>query len=122
MVEDNKDTQFLLQSLLENTCELTAASTAEEALKAAAQCPGGPFDLVLLDINLGSDRSGTDVLQEMRALPSYEATPVVALTAYALPGDKERFEAMGFTAYLPKPFQFDELVATIKQLVGPQGA
>ena len=122
LIEDNEDTQFLLQSLLEDTCELTAASTAEGALEAATQRPGGSFDLVLLDINLGSDRSGTDVLQELRALPGYEATPVVALTAYALPGDKERFEAMGFTAYLPKPFQFDELLVTIKQLVGPRKA
>ncbi|MGI9175254.1 MAG: ATP-binding protein, partial [Rhodothermales bacterium] len=119
LVEDNEDTQFLLQSLLEDTCKVTAASTAEEALEATTQPPGGrPFDLILLDINLGSNKSGTDVLHELRALPGYEATPIVALTAYALPGDKERFEAMGFTTYLPKPFQFDELLATIEQLVG----
>ena len=120
LVEDNEETQFLIQSLLEDQFRFTSASTAEEALEAAAQPPGGgTFDLVLLDINLGSGRSGTDVLQKLRALSGYRTTPIVALTAYALPGDKERYEAMGFTAYLSKPFRFDKLLASIERLVRP---
>ena len=120
VVEDNEDTQLLLESLLERRATgSTVASTAGEALAAVEAPPGGrPFELVLLDINLGGTESGTDVLRELRAMPAYAAAPIVALTAYALPGDKERFEEAGFTTYLAKPFQFDDLIATVEGLVG----
>ena len=119
VVEDNEDTQLLLESLLGDEHRLTVASTAGEALAAVEAPPGGrPFELVLLDINLGGTESGTDVLRELRAMPAYAAAPIVALTAYALPGDKERFEEAGFTTYLAKPFQFDDLIATVEGLVG----
>ena len=119
VVEDNEDTQLLLESLLEDDYRLAVTATAAEALAAAKDPPGGrPFRLVLLDINLGGAESGTDVLRELRAMPAYAAAPIVALTAYALPGDKERFEEAGFTTYLAKPFQFDDLIATVEGLMG----
>lgn len=118
LVEDNEDTQYLIENLLEGMYDLTATSTPEGAMQALQQSGGaGPcFDLVLLDINLGSETNGVDVLRELRATPGYEAVPVVALTAYALPGDQERFEAMGFTAYLAKPFKFDALLTLVERL------
>ena len=50
------------------------------------------------------------VLRELRAMPTYRDVPIAALTAYALPGDKERFLEMGFSAYLSKPFNAEELL------------
>ena len=76
----------------------------------------GPFDLVLLDINLGQGPNGADVLRELRAMPAYQDVPIVAVTAYALPGDRERFLGMGFTDYLAKPFNADELLALTARL------
>ena len=65
--------------------------------------------MVLLDINLGVIRTGVDVLHELRQVPEYATIPAVAVTAYALPGDRERFLEAGFDAYLGKPFTEEEL-------------
>jgi len=72
---------------------------------------------VLLDINLGCARDGVDVLRELRMLPGYERVPTVAVTAYAMPGDKERFLEAGFDAYLGKPFTEEELHEVLVQLL-----
>ncbi len=107
LVEDQLDAQFLLLELLDELYDVTVASSATEALHLARRTP---FDLILLDIQLGEGPDGTDVLRTLRTLPAYRTTPIVALTAYALPGDRERFLEMGFTDYLSKPFDIDELL------------
>lgn len=107
LVEDNEDTRFLLTALLEDTYDVTTAGDGEAALAATAEMT---FDLVLMDINLGSRTSGVDVLGALRHSPAHADVPVIALTAYAMPGDRQRFLAMGFTAYVAKPFSADELL------------
>src|SRR5690606_21016208 len=114
LVEDNEDTRFLVESLLEDVCRITTAGSAEEAL-AAAQTQ--PFDLVLTDINLGSGPDGNEVLNRLRALPTFHDVPIVALTAYALPGDREHFLRHGFDGYLSKPFTADELLDKIGEML-----
>ena len=93
---------------------LKACSTAGEALAFARQCSS---DAVLLDINLGGRRSGVEVMQELRRLDAYKTTPILAVTAYALPGDRDRFMLEGFDAYIPKPFDRDDLLRVIHQHV-----
>ncbi len=108
LVEDNEHTQYLIESLLEDTFSLTVVDNAEEALLEAFRTE---FDMVLMDINLGQGPNGADVLRELRAMPTYRDVPIAAITAYALPGDRERFLEMGFSAYLSKPFNADELLS-----------
>ncbi len=108
LVEDNENTQYLIENLLEEEYALTVVGNAEDALLEAFNTD---YDLVLMDINLGEGANGADVLRELRAMPTYDDVPIAALTAYALPGDKERFLEMGFTAYLSKPFNAEELLA-----------
>ena len=130
VVEDNLDTQLFMRILLEEMGEVRVASTAEEALEEAKGAHGAPsygtaeavqrsrpFDAVLMDINLGPGMSGTDVLRELRTLPEYRDVPVAAVTAYALPGDRERLLAMGFNAYLAKPFSVGELAELTTRLL-----
>ena len=124
VVEDNADTRILMQTLLERLGEVKTASTAEEALAAArhtleAGADGAPlpFDLFLVDINLGPGKSGEDILDEVRALPAYRTVPMAAVTAYALPGDRERLLARGFDAFLPKPFRADVLIDLASELL-----
>ncbi|MGI9175727.1 MAG: hybrid sensor histidine kinase/response regulator [Rhodothermales bacterium] len=114
IVEDNEDTGMLMQAVLESMGEVTLAVNAQEALEAASKTP---HHAVLLDINLGRGPNGTDVLRELRAMPTYRDAPIAALTAYALPGDRERFLAMGFSRYLSKPFTVDELLALVSDLL-----
>jgi CheY-like chemotaxis protein/anti-sigma regulatory factor (Ser/Thr protein kinase) len=113
LVEDNEHTQYLIESLLEEDFEVTLVGNAEEALLEAFRVE---FDIVLLDINLGDGPNGADVLRELRAMPAYHDVPIAAITAYALPGDQERFLELGFSAYLSKPFNADELLALAARL------
>ena len=109
-VEDNPDTLKLLRYMLEPHYAVAFATTVDEAADIARQ---QPFDLFLLDINLGEQRTGTDLLHLLRAQPAHHQTPALALTAYAMPGDRERFEHDGFDGYVSKPFTRRELVQAI---------
>ncbi len=115
VVEDNPEIELLLQHMLGDAYNVATTKNEQGALRLARQAP---FDLVLLDINLGADRTGVDVLTALRALPGYAAVPVVAMTAYALLEDRERFLEAGFDGYLSKPFTTRELEAVIRHLLG----
>jgi CheY-like chemotaxis protein len=95
--------------------QVTTAATLGEArarvrLDADAEAVAGAFDLVLLDINLPGGSSEL-LLHELRELGA--ALPIVAVTASAMAGDRERFLRQGFTAYVSKPIDvrtFGEVV------------
>lgn len=110
-VEDNLETQLLLQHLLQPLFCLVVTGTADDALRAAQ---AEPFDMFLLDINLGSQETGVDLLHQLRATANTPNVPAVALTAYAMPGDREHFIDAGFDAYVSKPFTRDELTSVIE--------
>jgi CheY-like chemotaxis protein len=114
VVEDNRDTARMVEDLLGASCEITIASNAEEALRSAnAHC----YDMVLLDINLGGGPSGVEVLHTLRAKPSYRTVPIAAVTAYSLPGDRQRLLKLGFDSYLSKPFGPGELYDVVEAFV-----
>lgn len=115
-VEDNPDTQLLLRYLLRPHYDVEIVPHVDDALSAAKNVQ---FDLLILDINLGEERTGIDLLQELRKESAYRDTPALALTAYAMPGDRERFEASGFTEYISKPFTRKELYEAINNMLGP---
>ena len=106
VVEDNPDNRLLLQAILEDSYELTEYVTGIEALEGLT---GEVPDLILLDISLpGMD--GVEVLQHIRADARLRNIPVIALTAHAMAGDRDRFLAAGFDGYLTKPITDDELL------------
>ena len=107
LVEDNENTIFLMRDLLESTVDLTIARDAEEAMRHAGDTR---FDLLLVDINLGAGGSGVDLLHTLRERPSYAEKPIVAVTAIAMPGDRERILSAGFDDYLAKPFEASDLL------------
>jgi CheY-like chemotaxis protein len=114
VVEDNPDNRLLVQALLDDAYDLAEYSTGGEALSGLRESTA---DLVLLDISLpGMD--GIEVLQAMRADPELQSIPVIALTAHAMSGDKERFLDAGFDDYVAKPI-IDEtlLLDTIARLL-----
>ena len=113
VVDDNPQTRQLLLRMLRDGFAAEAVGTAEEVLAAAARTA---YDVVLLDINLGGKTSGEDVMRRLRLLPGYALTPLIAFTAYALPGDRERFLNAGFDGYLAKPFTRQELLALLAEV------
>jgi two-component system cell cycle response regulator DivK len=76
-----------------------------------------PPDLVLLDMNL-PDVSGLELVATLRADPDLAALPVIAVTAHAMRGDRERFLAAGCNAYVSKPIDATELFSTMEQVLG----
>lgn len=109
-VEDNPDTQTLLRYMLQQHFRLAFSITVENAVELAKETT---FDLFILDINLGEQRTGIDLLHLLRSMPDYPDTPAIALTAYAMPGDRERFLDEGFNGYISKPFTRRELLSTV---------
>jgi CheY-like chemotaxis protein len=99
VVEDNADNRLLLNALLADQYEVVEFADGLEALDGL---PATGADLVLLDISLpGLD--GPAVLSRLRADPALARLPVVALTAHAMAGDRERYLALGFDDYVTKP-------------------
>lgn len=117
LVEDNDDNRALIAAILDDAqgFELREYVDGPSALEGMSR---DRPDLVLLDISLpGMD--GTEVLDRIRAHEALRALPVVVLTAHAMRGDRERFLALGFDAYIGKPIvDEDELVRTIERLLG----
>jgi two-component system, cell cycle response regulator DivK len=115
VVEDNLDTLRLLEYLLKPGFEVDAFAHVQDALTAVET---NHYDLFLLDINLGGQETGINLLKRLKAARSRESIPAVALTAYAMPGDRERFLSAGFNEYVGKPFTRQELVDTIRLTLG----
>ena len=112
LVEDNENTIFLIRDLLASVVDLTVATSARDAIEHTADTS---FDLLLVDINLGAGGSGIDLLHTLRERPAYVDTPMVAVTAVAMPGDRERILSAGFDAYLAKPFESRDLLSIVNQ-------
>jgi CheY-like chemotaxis protein len=110
-VEDNSETQLLLEHLLKESFEVTVVAGVDDALDAVAE---HSFDALLLDINLSEQRTGTDLLHLLREREDMTDVPAIALTAYAMPGDREDFLDAGFNQYVSKPFTRDDLTAAIE--------
>jgi two-component system, cell cycle response regulator DivK len=72
--------------------------------------------VVLLDISL-PDISGDEILNKMHAMEHYKDVPVLAVTALAREGDRERYLEMGFSGYIPKPINNATFVTQIQQFI-----
>ena len=102
VVEDNDQNLELVEFLLEEAgWQVIAARNADEARTA---WKSQPFTLVLMDMRL-PDADGTDLVREMRSDPALRQLPVIALTAHAMRGDRERFLAAGCSGYIAKPIR-----------------
>ena len=106
VVEDNPDNRLLVQAILEDQYEIVEYESGVSALEAFKELIP---DLVLLDISL-PEMDGTAVLRKMKEDPRLASVPVIALTAHAMSGDRERFIGEGFDEYIGKPILDDTLL------------
>lgn len=111
-VEDNPETRLLLKHQLGEDYEVAFVSTAEEALSAL---DFEDIDLMLLDVHLGPGKSGTELLHLLRNREETAEIPAIALTAYAMPGEREDLLSEGFDEHLAKPYAQTELREVIDQ-------
>jgi two-component system, cell cycle response regulator DivK len=115
VVEDNEKNMKLFRDVLVATgFQTLEATTGGEAINMASEHTP---DLVLMDIQL-PDLDGVQALHRLRANPRTATIPIVALTAQAMRGDRERFLAAGFDGYVSKPVNVRDLIETVRQHCG----
>lgn len=114
IVEDDEPTQMLMQQILPETYDVDVVSDAEAALEAVRTAP---YDLVLMDIGLKGKRDGIDLFYEMKEMEHWGDTKAIAVTAYALPGDRERILEAGFDDYVAKPFMRGDFLRAIAEVL-----
>ena len=108
IVEDEAISALLLDKMLSEHFKTELVDNSDEC---KSQCLKNTFDIIILDINLGSESvDGTELLQALKILPNCKKTIFIAMTAYAMPDDKEKYIKMGFDHYFSKPIFFDEVV------------
>ncbi len=105
-VEDDEDSRLIVKTILKDFCDIEYAGKGDEAIEMAK---ANNYLLILMDINLGKGIDGIETARKVREIPGYENIPIVALTAFAMKGDREEFLAGGCTHYLSKPFRKDDL-------------
>lgn len=107
VVEDNPlNMELVLEILEEQGFEAHGATDGKEAVKMAEK---ETYDLIIMDIELpGMD--GVEAARIIRSNPAYKNVPAIAMTAYAMKGDKERFIASGFNDYVPKPIDVNDFM------------
>jgi CheY-like chemotaxis protein len=118
VVEDNPDNRMLVQALLEDRYEISEYETGAEAVAGlGANVP----DLILLDISL-PEMDGTEVLAWIRKQDALKHLPVIALTAHAMAGDRDKYLAAGFNDYVTKPIvDEDVLIEAIQRCLSATG-
>lgn len=112
VIEDNLETRLYMQYAIDNRFEVKTASTAQEALQLIQS---ERFDIFLVDIALGGRQNGIHIMRAIRSSAAHTNVPVVAVTAYALPGDRLHFLDIGFDAYLGKPFKQADLIELLER-------
>ncbi|MGN8273918.1 response regulator [Pseudomonas sp. SMN5] len=114
LVEDNPVNQLVAKGMLVKLgCEVTVAAHGAEAL---GQLEQRVFDLVLMDCNMPV-MDGYEASRQIRQSGRWPELPIVALTANAMPEERERCRASGMNDYLSKPFRREELAAVLDQWV-----
>jgi signal transduction histidine kinase/DNA-binding NarL/FixJ family response regulator len=120
VVEDNEDNLFTLRQILaRRRLEIVTATNGRQAIERCRQQP--PPDLVIMDVQMPG-MTGLQATGAIRALPGGADIPIVALTAQAMKGDRERILAAGCDDYLAKPVQPNELISVVDRLLRRAGS
>ena len=99
VVDDNADNRLIIRTILEDHYDIIEFSSGMEAIEGFKKSKP---DVVILDISL-PEMDGTEILRRIRGDPNLHDLPVIALTAHAMVGDREKYLAAGFNDYVAKP-------------------
>jgi CheY-like chemotaxis protein len=114
VVDDNADNRLIIRTILEDQYEIQEFSSGIEAIQGFKKIKP---DVVILDISL-PEMDGTEILRRIRDDAELHHLPVVALTAHAMVGDREKYLAAGFNDYVAKPIlDMNVLFSTIRRWV-----
>ena len=112
IVEDNEQNLYLATFLLEQSgYEVMAALNGLEAIeRTRAEKP----DLILMDIQL-PEMNGYEATKKIRSMPEFQNIPILAVTSYAMVGDREKALDIGCVGYIEKPFDPETFVSEIEK-------
>lgn len=110
LVEDVEDNRELARMLLEAAGHDVVE--AHDGAAAVAMATASPPDLVLMDLSL-PEMDGWEAMRRLRGDERTRELPIVALTAHAMQGDRERVLAAGFNGYIPKPLEVSNFIAQL---------
>jgi len=112
VVDDNADNRLIIRTILEDQYEIIEFSSGIEAIEGFRE---NKPDVVILDISL-PEMDGTEILRRIREDTELHDLPVIALTAHAMVGDREKYLAAGFNDYVAKPIlDMSVLFSTIQR-------
>ena len=118
LVEDNESNIPVVSDYLqEQGLPVALAHNGFEALDQAGKLSPS---LILMDIQM-PEMDGMEAIRHLRANPRFATTPIIALTALAMPGDRERCLEAGASEYMSKPVSLKKLLHTIKEMLGREG-
>ena len=114
VVDDNADNRLIIRTILEDQYDIVEYSSGIEAIEGFRKSKP---DVVILDISL-PEMDGTEILRRIRDDFALHDLPVIALTAHAMVGDREKYLSAGFNDYVAKPIlDMNVLFSTIKRWV-----
>ncbi|WP_234572609.1 response regulator [Rhodohalobacter sp. 614A] len=112
-VEDSAQIRLLVSIFLKNEFEIESVESGEEAIKHAKS---NHYDLILMDINLGSGLDGFETSRKIRELAEYNETPIIALTTNDYDHVRDECISSRINAYIQKPFDKAYLLGTIQEI------
>ena len=116
IIEDNEQNIYLMTFLLENSgYEIVQARNGKDGIRLAQEIKP---NVILLDIQL-PEINGYQVAEELRKNESLGNIPIIAVTSYAMAGDKERILAAGATGYIEKPINPDTFISQLQEYLPP---
>lgn len=114
LVEDEETNREFAIYALHNHFNIDLALDGKSALKMAND---KQYEIILLDVNLGKEMNGIEVVKQLRSMPKYEKVPIAAVTANALKAQRDAFLKSGFSHYLAKPYTRRELQALVRNML-----
>lgn len=112
-VEDQIDSQILFKVQMKGLKDVKYAISLEESFPLLES---EHFDFIVMDINLQGEYNGIDALKIIHNMQNHKDIPIIAVTAYVLPGDKEKFIATGFSDFISKPIFREKMIETLENI------
>lgn len=114
IVEDDETSRDIIFLFLKNYYDLSFAENGEQAIELSNKTN---FKVILMDINLGSGITGIETKDAIRKITGYINIPIIAATAFAMLGDKEKFLESGFDYYISKPYLKHQLIKVLNEII-----
>ena len=114
LIEDEEISRTITRMFLKGICAVDFAENGEIGYEMANQ---KQYEIIFMDIGLGRGMNGMQTAQKIKQFDNYKNTPIVALTAYAMKGDKEEFLANGCTHYISRPVDKQKLIQLVKDIL-----